>query len=63
MIEEYKSRHNVGYIESAVAVCTENGIEFESLKRVLTKNIKEKIELEASDLRLLKYRIKTIDML
>ncbi len=60
MVEEFKSKHNVSYIESTIAVCEENNIEYETLKKGLSKNIKEKIEAEASSLRLLKYRNKTI---
>jgi hypothetical protein len=60
MVEEFKSKHNVSYIESTIAVCEANGIEYETLKKGLSKNIKEKIEAEASSLRLLKYRNKTI---
>ena len=61
MIEEYKVKHNTTYIEACVDVCTNNNIEFESLKRSISKSLKEKIEAEASKLRLLKYKINTID--
>ena len=60
MIEEFKSFHRVSYIESTLAICEKNNIEFETLKKTLSKNLKEKIESEASALRLLKYRHKTI---
>jgi hypothetical protein len=60
LVEEYKSKHNASYIESTVAVCEENNIEYETLKKSLNKSIKEKIEAEASSLRLLKYRHTTI---
>ena len=61
MIEEYKAKHNTSYIDACVDVCEKNGIEYESLKRTISKSLKEKIEAEASKLRLLKYKIKTID--
>lgn len=60
LVEEFKAKHNVSYIESTLAVCEEHNIEFETLKKSLSKNLKEKIEAEASALRLLKYRHKTI---
>jgi len=61
MIEEYKVEHNTTYIEACVDVCEKHNFEFESLKRTISKSLKEKIEAEASKLRLLKYRITTID--
>lgn len=61
MIEDYKSKNDTSYIEACVSVCEKHSIEFESLKKTLSKNLKEKIEAEASKLRLLKYKIKTIE--
>lgn len=63
LVEEYKVKHRTSYIQSVVDVCVDNNIEFESLKKLLSKNIRDKIEVEASELNLLKYKIKTIDAL
>lgn len=63
LVEEYKAKHGVTYLESVVEVCAEHGIEIESLKKILSKSIKEKIEMEASERNLLKYKLKTIDSL
>ena len=60
LIEEYVAKTGSDYIDAAVDVCLNNNIEFESLKRTLSKSIKDKIELEASNRNLLKYRLKTI---
>jgi len=59
-IENLKSETGLGYIECTVEVCERLGIEIETMKKVLPKNIKEKIELEASELNLLKYKINKI---
>lgn len=61
MIEEYRAKHNLSYIDSAVDVCLANNIEFETLKKGISKALKEKIEIEASQRNMLKYKIKTID--
>lgn len=56
-IEILKVRSGLGYIECTVEICQRFGIEIESVKRSLPKVIKEKIELEASELNLLKYKL------
>lgn len=60
MIEDFKVQHQLTWIECTLEVCERNNIEFEVLKKSLSKNIKEKIEAEASSLRLLKYKHKTV---
>lgn len=62
MVEEYKVKHKCTYIEACVDVCAQNNIEFESLKRTISKSLREKIEAEASKLNLLKYKINTLDL-
>lgn len=62
LVEEYRIKHKTTYIASVVDVCALHNIEFESLKKMLSKNIRDKIEIEASELNLLKYKIKTIDL-
>lgn len=60
-IEKMKAENSdLSYIECTVTVCQKYDIEMESVKKVLSKNIKEKIEMEASDLNLLKYRLNTL---
>ena len=60
-IEKMKAENaDLSYIECTVTVCQKYDIEMESVKKVLSKNIKEKIEMEASDLNLLKYRLNTL---
>lgn len=63
LIEEYKAKHKTSYIDACIDVCEKHGIEFEILKKTISKSLKEKIELEASQLRLLKYKLNTIDNL
>ena len=60
MIEDFKAKHGLSWIESTLEVCERENIEFEVLKKSLSKNLKEKIEAEASSLRLLKYKHKTV---
>ena len=56
-IERIKISSGLNYIETVVEVCERLGLEVEDMKKALPKNIKEKIELEASELNLLKYKI------
>lgn len=59
-IERVKAQSGLSYIEATVEVCERQDLEIENMKKVLPKNIKEKIELEASKLNLLKYRVNTL---
>lgn len=60
-IETLKMKEpKLNYIECTVEVCEANEIEFESLKKLLPKNIQEKIEIEAMELNLLNYKINTL---
>ena len=60
-IEKLKSQSpKLSYIECTVEVCEQFDIDYESIKKVLSKNIKEKIELEAMQLNLLKYKNNTL---
>ena len=51
---------NLTYIECTVEVCEKREMEYDSLKKVLSKNIKEKIEAEAMSLNLLNYKNNTL---
>ena len=44
---------NLSYIECTVEVCLRNDLEFEGLKKSIPKNIREKIEYEATQLNLI----------
>lgn len=51
-----KGSPELNYIECTVEVCERYSIEFESVKKVLPKVIKEKIEADAMELNMLKYK-------
>jgi hypothetical protein len=60
-IEDLKAKEpTLGYIECTVEICLKHELEFDSLKKVLSKALKEKIELEAIELNLLKYKTNTL---
>ncbi len=46
----------LNYIECTVEICERYNIEFESVKKALPKVIKEKIEADATELNMLKYK-------
>jgi len=51
-----KTSPELNYIECTVEICEKFNIEFESVKKALPKVIKEKIELDAMELNMLKYK-------
>lgn len=51
-----KHSPELNYIECTVEVCTRFNIEFDSVKKALPKVIKEKIEADAMELNMLKYK-------
>lgn len=56
-IEKLKaSNPSLNYIDCTVEVCERFNIEFESLRKILSKNIKEKMEADAIALNLLTYK-------
>ena len=60
-IEALKAKEpSLNYIECTVEVCQKYDIDFDSLKKSLSKNIKEKIELDAMNLNLLAYKNNTL---
>ena len=60
-IEALKAKEpTLNYIECTVEVCAKYDVDFDSLKKVLSKNIKEKIELDAMNLNLLTYKNNTL---
>jgi len=60
-IEALKAKEPaLNYIECAVEICQKYDVDMDSLKKVLSKNIKEKIEMDAMNLNLLTYRNNTL---
>ena len=60
-IEKLKSKNpGLNYIECTVEICTRYNLEYESLRKTLSKNIKEKMEIDAMELNLLKYKSPTL---
>jgi len=53
-IEKEASRTKSGHIDTIVAYCTKNNLEIESVKKLLTTSLKDKIKAEAQDLNLIK---------
>ena len=52
-VEDYVKTHDVGYIEAILALCEQHNIEPESASKILTKPIKEKLQIEGQELKLL----------
>lgn len=48
------TRPGVSYIDAAVAIIEDRGMDYSNLKRLLTPSLKSKIEEEASSLNLIK---------
>jgi hypothetical protein len=53
-IEYLVATSKINYIEAIVTYCEENGIEFESVSKLISKPLKEKIKCEATQLNFLK---------
>lgn len=52
-IEKYVQKWKVSYIDAIIAVCEANDIPLESVSKILTKPIIEKIQQEGQDLNFL----------
>jgi hypothetical protein len=50
-----KEKKPISYMDAIVWYCQENGIEIETTARLISKPLKEKIQLEATNLRMLKF--------
>ena len=60
-IEKLKAKNpTLNYIECTVEICERYNLEYESLRKILSKNIKEKMEIDAMELNLLKYKSPTL---
>ena len=53
-IEYLVMTSKINYIEAIVTYCEENGIEFESVSKLISKPLKEKLKSEATQLNFLK---------
>ena len=53
-IEQYVKDTNMTYIDAIVQYCTDKNIEIESVGKLISKPLKEKIRFEASELNFLK---------
>jgi len=53
-IEHLVMSSKINYIEAIVTYCEENGIEFESVSKLISKPLKEKLKNEATQLNFLK---------
>jgi|TARA_B100001113_G_scaffold657_1_gene637 hypothetical protein len=55
IIENLVKKHrDMSYMDAIVHYCEQNNIEIESAAKMLTKQLKEKIQFQAQNLRLLK---------
>lgn len=53
-IEKQAQTTGAGFIDTIVSFCTKNNLEVESVKKLLTTSLKDKIKAEAQDLNLIK---------
>lgn len=53
-IEKESFRTGAGFIDTIVAFCSKNNLEVESVKKLLTASLKDKIKVEAQELNLIK---------
>jgi hypothetical protein len=51
-IEEYRLRNNCNYIDAILSLCEINQIEPETIGKLISKSIKEKIDFEGQQLNL-----------
>jgi len=60
LIEEAVKHKKLNYIDATLEVCKDYDIDPRDVKRLLNKNIKEKIERDALEVNALKYKKKTV---
>lgn len=53
-IEKEATKTGSGFIDTIVAFCAKNNLEVESVKKLLTTSLRDKIRAEAEDLNLIK---------
>ena len=49
-----KDNHNMNYIEAIIHFCDQNSIDLESVPKLISKPLKEKIKFDATELNFLK---------
>jgi len=59
-IEDIVKNGGGTYIDAVLDICVKYNIEPESMKQILPKAIKEKIERDALEMNMLKYKINTV---
>jgi len=60
-VEQLKSKYGeMTYLECIVEVCEEKGVEFDQVKGLLSKSIKDKLQAEAHSLNLLNFKVNTL---
>ena len=55
-VENLVSSHSMNYIDAAAHVIQERGLDYRSMKRLMTDSLKAKIEAEAKSLNLLRVK-------
>ena len=60
LIEEAVKQKKLNYIDATIDVCKDFDIDPRDVKRLINKNIKEKIERDALNVNALKYKKKTV---
>lgn len=60
LIEEAVKHKRLNYIDATIDVCKDFDIDPRDVKRLINKNIKEKIERDALTVNALKYKKKTV---
>ena len=60
LIEDEVKSKKLNYIDATLEVCKKFDIDPRDVKRLINKNIKEKIERDALDANALKYKKKTV---
>ena len=53
-VEELVSKHNMTYMEAMTHIVEERGMDYSAVKRLLDDGLKEKLRVEATELRLVK---------
>ena len=53
-IESFVQRHELSYIDSIVEYCEKNNIDIESVSKLISKPLKERLKCEAMELNFLK---------
>ncbi len=53
-IEKIASENNLNHLDSVLLYCDKNKMEIQTVKKLITKALKQKIEANASSLKLLK---------